>query len=82
MKTKKTRKKWDWPYCGRGEFLCKHGIGHGLDLHGCDGCCDCDEAREKIKKAYEIRKQRPLLTLIVDQYYFEKMRNHGNRHAD
>lgn len=24
---------------GRVEFICEHGIGHGLHVHGCDGCC-------------------------------------------
>jgi hypothetical protein len=23
----------------RGEYNCPHGVGHGLHVHGCDGCC-------------------------------------------
>jgi len=24
---------------GRVEYTCEHGVGHGLHVHGCDGCC-------------------------------------------
>ena len=32
---------------GRVEFLCRHGVGHGNHIHGCDGCC--------FKKSYPLR---------------------------
>ena len=25
---------------GRIEYNCKHGVGHGTHVHGCDTCCD------------------------------------------
>jgi len=29
-----------WIYSGyRKEWYCPHGVGHGKDIHGCDGCC-------------------------------------------
>ena len=52
MKKKKT-KKHDWPYCGRGELLCRHHVGHGPHVHGCDGCCSTKE----YEKAYEAFKK-------------------------
>ena len=40
-KDKKKLDKWKWPYGGRGEIACPHGVGHGMrGIHGCDGCCD------------------------------------------
>lgn len=31
--------KWT-PYPGRDyEWACPHGVGHGKNIHGCDGCC-------------------------------------------
>ena len=33
---------WDWPegdHPWQQEWLCPHGIGHGAELHSCDGCC-------------------------------------------
>lgn len=27
----------------RGEYNCPHGVGHGLHIHGCDGCCARDD---------------------------------------
>ncbi len=38
---------WHWPYHGRGELSCPHGVGHG-GFHGCDGCC----THESFLKAY------------------------------
>ena len=38
---------------GRIEWVCDHGVGHtvyapfgGDFVHGCDGCCDCDEYKK------------------------------------
>jgi len=44
MKKMGKHKPWHWPFnriafSGHKEFECKHGIGHGLGIHGCDGCC-------------------------------------------
>jgi len=49
MKIKKVIKKWGWPYIGRGELACEHFIGHGPQIHGCDGCCNRKEYKKKIK---------------------------------
>lgn len=42
-------KPWAWPFQrinsnGAREYACSHGIGHG-GLHGCDGCCQSEEAK-------------------------------------
>lgn len=31
------------------EYLCEHGIGHEMGVHGCDGCC-ADPSFEKLYK--------------------------------
>ncbi len=33
---------WPWPYQRMSdgpEYSCPHGVGHSIDVHGCDGCC-------------------------------------------
>lgn len=53
----KNKKLWSYPYNGRGELACAHGVGHG-GIHGCDGCCQTKE----FKKAWsrEFKKGTPL----------------------
>ncbi len=35
------------------EYLCGHGVGHDMGIHGCDGCCNSPE----FKKLYEKIKE-------------------------
>lgn len=50
IENKKELKGWKWPYGGRGELTCPHGVGHG-GTHGCDGCCSHPSFKKaKIKK--------------------------------
>ena len=44
-------KKW-YRLDGRIEYICKHGVGHGDHVHGCDGCCSRDDfpLKNKVKK--------------------------------
>lgn len=49
----KTLISWKWPYAGRGELLCPHGVGHG-GIHGCDGCC----GSPSFKKAWNRKLKR------------------------
>lgn len=44
--------KWHWPYAGRGELQCPHGIGHG-GIHGCDGCCQSDSFEKAWQRPWE-----------------------------
>jgi hypothetical protein len=40
---------------GRIEYNCEHGVGHGLHVHGCDGCCNrTDFPLKNHKHKYEI----------------------------
>ncbi len=43
----------------RQELYCKHGVGHGFHVHGCDGCCsDKSFAKEFKKRRKNVRKNR------------------------
>jgi len=50
---------WDWPQNRwlKVEYACPHGVGHGYDIHGCDGCCahisfkKCTKRPVKFKRA-------------------------------
>lgn len=32
------------------EYLCQHGIGHEMGVHGCDGCCSDSSFKKLYKK--------------------------------
>ena len=38
----KDKMKWEHD-ARRREWICEHGVGHGLHIHGCDGCCSRDD---------------------------------------
>lgn len=57
----KSKKKWHWPPARFGELYCRHRVGHGLHIHGCDGCCNSVEFDE----AWVKRKVLP--RIINDQ---------------
>jgi len=40
----------------RGEYNCPHGVGHGLHIHGCDGCCSRPDF--PLKGAVDRKKKR------------------------
>ena len=46
---------WQIKYAdGRIEYVCKHGVGHGIHVHGCDGCCSRkDFPLSKLKELQE-----------------------------
>jgi hypothetical protein len=41
MKKENELENWSWPYLRYSdgpEYACPHGVGHGIGVHGCDGC--------------------------------------------
>lgn len=51
---------WHWPQnrWSKVEYACPHGIGHGEDVHGCDGCCSSPSYKRAIKRSKAKRKKR------------------------
>jgi hypothetical protein len=40
----------------RKELYCKHGVGHGYHIHGCDGCCSDKSFNKAYEKASKLRR--------------------------
>ena len=54
MKKNKNKEleNWIWTYQREGfggwEWTCPHGVGHGLGVHGCEGCCGHSSFRDQV----------------------------------
>ena len=50
-------KKWIVGDDGEREWLCKHGVGHGENVHTCDGCCSITQSVLRKKDNIPDKKQ-------------------------
>ena len=67
----KKLKNWKWPQnrWSKIEFACPDNVGHGFDVHGCDGCC----GHESFVRIAGSRYREMVLTMAhLDN--FEKMK--------
>jgi hypothetical protein len=58
--SKRNAKAWPWPYqrwSDGPEFACRHGIGHSVGVHGCDGCCKDKDFPRDIRTAAEVNRR-------------------------
>ena len=51
---------WDWLQnrLTKLEFACPHGVGHSLDVHGCDGCCRHKSFKKVVYRYLKRNKRR------------------------
>jgi len=52
MSTYSKLENWHWPQnrWSKIEYACPHGIGHGEEIHGCDGCCGHSSYAQRVER--------------------------------